>query len=348
MNTETLATSVRSTLLQREVTWLLDVVAVLAYLGVANAALVSLPDGSAPKALLALPLLLFVQGYAVVSALYPGRVEQREERSLWESVRDGPPSATDGWLERGVLSGGISVALTSTFGVAFPLLGHGLATDWMVVAAVDGVVLVGVLVGTARRLGLRPKERFRLPYRTWRHRFVASTASSRSALDRLIAVGVVLLVLASVGSFAYALVSPPSGERYTSMTLLTRNESGAYVAGGYPANLTAGEPATLHVGIGNREGEPVEYTVVPVVQRVNDSGGSLVVEEQRRHESFRVALGANESTYTQHRFTPRVTGTELRLVYLLYVAEPPADPSVDSAYRHVYVWVNVSAPPRER
>jgi len=40
--------------------------------------------------------------------------------------------------------------------------------------------------------------------------------------------------------------------------------------------------------------------------------------------------------------TPTMTGRWLRLTYLLCTDEVPAEPSIESAYREVHLWVNVS------
>lgn len=37
-------------------------------------------------------------------------------------------------------------------------------------------------------------------------------------------------------------------------------------------------------------------------------------------------------------------GERLRLAFLLYQNEPPAQPTVDNVYRELHLWVNVSAP----
>jgi len=43
-----------------------------------------------------------------------------------------------------------------------------------------------------------------------------------------------------------------------------------------------------------------------------------------------------------HTVAPTLPGERLRLVYLLYKGDPPAEPTVENAYREVHLWVNVS------
>jgi uncharacterized membrane protein len=40
--------------------------------------------------------------------------------------------------------------------------------------------------------------------------------------------------------------------------------------------------------------------------------------------------------------TPRTTGERLRLQYLLYLDDPPENPTAENAYRSVHHWVNVT------
>jgi uncharacterized membrane protein len=105
------------------------------------------------------------------------------------------------------------------------------------------------------------------------------------------------------------------------------------------------------VGIGNQEHEQVEYTVVVQLQRVeivNESGattnGTTVrVLEERGLQRFQAELAHNETWHNQHTVTPTMTGEGLRLQYLLYRGDPPAEPSAETAYRELHLWVNVSA-----
>jgi uncharacterized membrane protein len=103
------------------------------------------------------------------------------------------------------------------------------------------------------------------------------------------------------------------------------------------------------LGITNREHERTTYTVVVELQRVERVPGPnnttridvLEADELRR---FRTTLDHNETWHQPYAVTPTIVGEDMRLTFLLYQGDPPADPAVDNAYRELQLWVNVSAP----
>jgi uncharacterized membrane protein len=80
--------------------------------------------------------------------------------------------------------------------------------------------------------------------------------------------------------------------------------------------------------------------VIQAVEVVNNSTRVLTQQELRR---FQPELGHNETWHRQHTVAPTMTGERLRLTYLLYRGPPPAEPSADTAYRELHLWVNVTA-----
>jgi uncharacterized membrane protein len=126
------------------------------------------------------------------------------------------------------------------------------------------------------------------------------------------------------------------------MMLLTENESGEYIAGNYPTNMTQGEEASLVLEIENHEGTRTNYTIVPVVQRVEARDNSSSVLEERAPDTMTVTLAENESRTVTHTYSPQLSGENVRVAYLLYRGDPPPSPSQDSAYRHVHFWTTVS------
>jgi hypothetical protein len=105
---------------------------------------------------------------------------------------------------------------------------------------------------------------------------------------------------------------------------------------------TPGESPELVVGVGNHENEAMTYTVVVELQRVRVQGESISVVEARELERYGVSLDDNETVQRKPQIRPSMTGDRLRLTYLLYRGDPPADPAIANAYRSVYRWVNVT------
>jgi uncharacterized membrane protein len=205
---------------------------------------------------------------------------------------------------------------------------------------VSALALAGVGAAVVRRLRLAPADRFSVDIGNPATRLSAPELSGRTdtALNAL----VVASVLFAAGGVGYAVATPPEGD--TAFALLTETETGALTAEEYPTSFERGESKQVVLGIENAENEPVSYTVVVELQRVVDSeDGPLVVEERELDRlSPRVADG--ETWRANYPVKPAFAGERLRLAFLLYRGEVPDNPTVESAYRTVQLWVSVSEP----
>lgn len=307
-----------------------------------------------------LPFVLFLPGYAFVAALFP---EEGESPTAGQSGTDAGAATTaaddgDGdeglfetWSDRSGIDGIERVALSFGLSIAIvPLIGLALNfTPWgirlvPVAVSVSAFTLGCAAVAARRRQELPPDDRFRVPYRAWlddaRDELFDPDDRTDAALNVLLAASILL----AVGSVGYAVAVPPQGEQFTEFYLLTEDEDGELVAAGYPENLTLGEPASVVVGVGNREYEAVEYTVVVQLQNVSTEDNETVVRDRTELDRFQTTLEHNETRHERHRVTPTTSGEDLRLQYLLYRGEPPANPTADDAYRDLHLWVDVRAP----
>lgn len=280
------------------------------------------------RAVLGFGFVLFVPGYALVSALFPGSVA---------AGREGTPSGP----ARVALAVLASVVLAALVGGSLSLVG-GLGPTTAVVA-LAAVTLLGIGVAVRRRRALPPDERFVAPVGPWvsalRSAFLDPGTRGDATLNVLLAVVVVL----AVGGTVYATAVPGNGERFTEFYLLAEDADGDLVAAGYPTQFTAGEPRSQYVGLTNREGETVSYTVLVQLQRVTVTNDSVRVREREPLRQFTPEVADGEGWRRNHTVTPTLTGDRLRLTYLLYRGAPPAEPTVGNAYEHAYTWVNVSA-----
>lgn len=148
----------------------------------------------------------------------------------------------------------------------------------------------------------------------------------------------VIVTAATVGG---ALASEQSGERFTELYLLTVGENGELTADDYPTNLTRGESVPLVVGVTNKERRVQSYTVVVVLQRIDERSGSTRILDEAVLHRFQMRLAHNETWEHRHRVTPQFVGERNRLVYLLYRGTPPDEPSTENAYREVHLWVTI-------
>jgi len=217
-------------------------------------------------------------------------------------------------------------------------------------------------VDARRRWALPVADRFSVPYRSWIDSGRRELFEPETRLDGALNVLLVVSVLLAVGSVAYAVAVPPQGEQFSEFYLLTENDEGELVADGYPTEFVRGESAPVVVGIGNNEYESTEYTVVVELQRVEAVGGGnlsvanatenatteIQVVERERLGELSAQLAHNETWQQSHELSPTLTGENLRVQYLLYRGEPPAEPTRDNAYRSLHLWVDVFETESER
>jgi uncharacterized membrane protein len=281
----------------------------------------------------ALVYILFVPGYLFVASLFP-----RAPRS--DAAVDGQTGIS--LLERTALSIGSSVALVALTGVALTHTVWGLGTA-SIATAVSLLVVVLLYVATTRRLSLEESKRFTLPLGAWYETVRGSVRSHDTKLDYVLTVVMIVSVLVAFASAGYAVTGPRAGSTFTEFYLLTEDSSGELVASDYPSDFTQGEPQELVVGITNQEHDPVSYTVVVQLHRVNAVGGSSTVLEVEELRRFETRLDHDETWRQPHQVSPTITGTQLRLTYLLYRGSAPSNPTTDNAYRKTHLWVNVTA-----
>ena len=215
----------------------------------------------------------------------------------------------------------------------------GELTRWGLVAAVTAYVLLVAGATVVRRAR-------RSPGRGGRSSGVGRGGDAPGPVARLsdgsTAVTVLLAVAAllAVATLGAAVTVPADGEATTDLHLLTE-QGGELVANEYPDALTEGESATITVGVTNEEGRAVEYTAVTELQRVEVDGRSAVVVDERGIDQRSFELAPGESRRESRSFRATLVGENVRFVTHLYRGDPPENPTADSAYRTVYVWVDV-------
>ena len=299
-------------------------------------------DQTPLRIVIGLPFVLFAPGYALIAALFPERGPAPSEHDDESDANDtgvDDEQGIDG-IERVALSFGTSIAVVPLLGLVLNFTPWGIRLVPILVA-VGGFTALAVAVAASRRNELPEAERFTVPYREWLDAGKAELFAPDSRTDAMLNVVLVVSVVLAMGSVGYAVAVPKDGESFSELYLLTEDADGELVADDYPEELVRGEPATLTVGVGNQENQPVSYTTVVLLQRVEVENNSTTVLEQDRLRTFSPTLEHNQTWHQQHAIRPTMTGERLRLTYLLYKGNPPASPSVENAYREVHLWVTV-------
>ncbi|MDS0300388.1 DUF1616 domain-containing protein [Halogeometricum sp. S1BR25-6] len=313
-----------------------EAVLVVVALAVFGAAALTLPPGPTRIAVVLLGLL-WLPGYAITTLVFPKRVVERPARSRRLGRTDtGSRRGTLTGAQRAGLSLGLSVAVLPVFGVVIVASPLALSVP-VVLAAVVGFTVLVFALGLVRRVRKREESRYVLPLAAFRRTIGAGFQGS--ALDTGLNVLLVLVLVVASAGFLGAVALPQDQTSYTRVSLLTENEQGNLVANGYQTDLTVGESAEYVLEVANHENGPETYTVVVEQQEVGEGGNVVRSAEIDRYQRN---IGENVTWRLRHELRPTFAGENLRYTYLVYRGEAPDDPSVDSAYRHLTLDINVS------
>jgi uncharacterized membrane protein len=278
------------------------------------------------RVVIVLPLLFFLPGYALLTVVFP---YSNSEKTTGLNRRQNITL-----LERAALSFGMSVAITSLIAVALTQVTPGLPVE-AAINSVSAVVVVFALLGAGRRSTLPARERFTLPVSQW----VDGTHETLDRVPKLEAVLSVVLVVAAaatVGTLGFIVTQPMDGTTYTEFRTVQETDAGELVAANYTTQLADGEEMSLVFTVRNAEGRAVEYTVVVVFEELTADG---TVGRRTPLDRFDRRVDPGETWRNSHTLTPPNPAENTRIAYYLYTSEPPANPTADSAYRYLYLWV---------
>jgi uncharacterized membrane protein len=182
---------------------------------------------------LGLVYVLFLPGYALVAALFPGR--------------DDLPN-----IQRFTLAVVLSLAIVSLLTLLLNWTPWGVT---LVPTLVSVTAFIGLACGVAyyRRLRLAPEDRF-VP----QIEILLPSWASMSVLEKILMIGLTLSIVLAVGTVVYFTIHPKVTERYTEFYVLGADG----LLEGYPQEAIAGEPITLVLGVINHEHDRVAYRIM--------------------------------------------------------------------------------------
>ncbi len=281
----------------------LKIVVVLVLL---TGSLIILPpfNDSPVRTMLGLPMVLFLPGYALIAALFPGKDD------------------LDG-IERIALSFGLSIAIVPLIGL---LLNY---TPWgirllTVLVSLTFFTLAMVLIARYRRRSLGDNAftvSFRQMYVSFKHEMFTE---QETRFGRMLNVTLILLISISLLTLAYVMITPKQGEKFTEFYIL-KSEG---IVDNYDTQLESGERVDVIVGIVNHE-----YTMVNYSLEARLDNESLDIPSTFQH----ISLNHNETWEQPLSILPDDTGSAMKLQYLLY-----RDGSFTEPYRELHLWINVT------
>ncbi|WP_277552395.1 DUF1616 domain-containing protein [Halobaculum limi] len=282
---------------------------------------------------LAFVVTFVAPGYLLVLAVFP-RAKTLSNTDQADSTLDGGITGFD----RAVLSVVASFSLVVCGGLVLNTLNVPLTTEPFLgmLAAVTGVMLPFAIY---RRRRTPKPDRYIPWYSTDREN--RDRSSQLIQFDLFTAILIVSIVFAG-GSIAYSAQFEENAgvtEFYFEFPTVDGESSEAID----PTNMTVGQETQFDVSIGNREGERMQYTVIGQLQEVRNGDDGLIVQGRERIYTGTVNVPSGETENRPISFMPETAG-EYRLVFLLFVEDAPAEPRIDSAYREIHLWINVSEP----
>ncbi len=239
-------------------------------------------DNTPLRTILGIPVVLFLPGYALIAALFPGKKDLDT-------------------IERIALSFGLSIAIVPLIGLALNFTPWGIRLVPIIIS-LTFFILVTAFIAHLRRLKLPENMRFEVKFTEIYHSLKTEIfVKPENRIDRILTVILVISVVASLFMLVYVIVTPKQGEKFTEFYILGTGGK----AEGYPTNLTAGKTSAIIVGIVNHEYEPVNYTLQV---KINED----VLKE------LLIQTVHNQTWEQQVNFTPLRTGAGLELQFLLY------------------------------
>ncbi len=233
------------------------------------------------RAVLGIPLVLFIPGYVLITALFP----RKDDLEL---------------IERIALSFGLSIAVVPLIGLGLNFTPFGIRLVPVLLAlCIYTFALISVSV--YRREKVPEEKRFFIPFHKTYELIKNEISASGNRLDRILTVILIFSIIIAVGTTIYVIVTPKIGEKFTEFYILGPEGK----ADNYPTNLRVDSPSTILVGVVNHEYAYINYTV-----RVTLDGNILNVT--------RLSLDHNGTWEQNITFMPDKEGRDLKLEFLLF------------------------------
>ena len=209
---------------------------------------------SALRIILGLPFILFLPGYALISAVFLRKNQLRG-------------------LERLALSFGLSIVVVPISGFILNYTPWGI-TLYSVLISVAIFIFVASLIAWYRRRSLAESERFSISLT-----FNLASWKSQGLPDKILSVILIVTMLGAIGTLGYVFAAPKVGERFTEFYILGPEGK----AEDYPKELVVGEEGRVIMGIINREHETVSYRMEVTIDgtRHGEIGPVVVLHDGR-------------------------------------------------------------------
>ncbi len=244
------------------------------------------------RTVLGLSLVFFLSGYSLISMLFPRRNELE-------------------WIERFILSFGLSIVIVPLFGLILNYTPYGIRLEPILIVLSIFTIFCS-LVAWMRRMKLPIEDKFKFPFEIFKFNL------GQTVLDNCLSIVLLASIIGSCATLIYGVVTPNNDEQFTEFYILGSDGT----ASDYPSNLMVGEEGEVIIGLVNHERENVTYRLKVIFN------GVLIYEEH-------LSLIENEKGESPFIFKATKKGENQRLEFLLYKEQQ------SEIYRTLHLWVNV-------
>ena len=289
-----------------------------------------------------LPIVLFIPGYVLVYALFPGK---KTDQGI-------------DIIERVALSLGLSLAIV-------PLIGLGLNyTSWgitltPIILSLELFIFCLATIAIYRWYQLPSSKRFTIS-------IDIKFPKHENNIDKALTIILAASIIIAASLLIYVIITPKTGEKFTEFYLLGSKG----IADDYPRNLTRNETANVIIGIVNHEYKQMNYTVelwlVNQSYGFNESSGQNQTSYHQawfldsltttlNHTPIDIEVEWKPQWERNYTLSINRTGT-FKLLFLLYTNQTSSyNKNIDyhflgdakfgsedtDAYRSVHLWITV-------
>ena len=276
------------------------------------------------RAILILPVMLFLPGYCLIAALFP----KNSDIDL---------------IQRIALAFGISIAIVPLIVLWLHFTQFGIGLD-SILFALSVFILVMILIAHIRRALLPSEDRFGvLFFEIAGELRNAIFSKGGSRVNHLVTVVLALVVIAALLATVYLITVPQEGERFSEFFILGENRTAA----NYPDKIIAGKDYPMYVGLGNHEYRDINYTIEIWMLRtefnpVTNTSHIIAMDPKDR---LSLTLGHNETTIIPYNLSIKKTGYD-RVEFLLFNEsvsglDVNGSERINASYRYLHLWVTI-------
>jgi len=216
--------------------------------------------------------------------------------------------------ERIALSFGLSIVVAPLLGLILNYTPWGIGLYPMLVGVAAFIFVTSVIAWYRRSKLSEDKSvstKIKIDFSRWK---------TINIWNKALSIALALLILGSIGTLAYAIVTPKQGEKFTEFYVLGPNGQ----AEGYPTELSMGETGKVILGVVNHEGEDnLVYNV------------ELSIDGELKQVTGPLTLADEEKWEEEVSFIPDKMGENQEVEFVLYRQ------GEEESHKSLYLWVDV-------